>query len=37
VTQRASVLFKTGWILLAIIGVAILAFGHIGPRQEEQR
>ena len=28
-TQRASVLFKTGWILLAIIGVAILVFGLI--------
>jgi hypothetical protein len=26
-TQRASVLFKTGWISLAIIGVAILVFG----------
>jgi uncharacterized membrane protein HdeD (DUF308 family) len=28
-TQRASVLFKTGWISLAIIGVAILVFGLI--------
>src|SRR5215208_5805778 len=28
-TQRASTLFKTGWISLAIIGVAILAFGLI--------
>jgi hypothetical protein len=28
-TQRASVLFKTGWIPLAIIGVAILVFGLI--------
>jgi hypothetical protein len=27
--QRASVLFKTGWISLAIIGVAILVFGLI--------
>ena len=26
-TQRASFLFKTGWISLAIIGVAILVFG----------
>jgi hypothetical protein len=28
-TQRPSTLFKTGWISLAIIGVAILAFGVI--------
>jgi hypothetical protein len=28
-TQRASVLFKTGWISLAILGVAILVFGLI--------
>ena len=28
-TQRANVLFKIGWISLAIIGVAILAFGLI--------
>src|ERR687890_413436 len=28
-TQRANVLFKTGWISLAIIGVAILVFGLI--------
>jgi 4-amino-4-deoxy-L-arabinose transferase-like glycosyltransferase len=28
-TQRARTLFKTGWISLAIIGVAILAFGVI--------
>lgn len=28
-TQRSSVLFKTGWISLAIIGVAILVFGLI--------
>jgi hypothetical protein len=28
-TQRASVLFKTGWISLAIIGFAILVFGLI--------
>ena len=28
-TQRASTLFKTGWISLAIIGVAILVFGLI--------
>jgi hypothetical protein len=28
-TQRASVLFKTGWISLAIIGLAILVFGLI--------
>ncbi len=28
-TQRASVLFETGWISLAIIGVAILVFGLI--------
>jgi uncharacterized membrane protein HdeD (DUF308 family) len=28
-TQRASVLFKTGWISLAVIGVAILVFGLI--------
>jgi hypothetical protein len=28
-TQRASVLFKTGWISLAIIGVAILLFGLV--------
>ena len=28
-SQRASVLFKTGWISLAIIGVAILVFGLI--------
>ena len=28
-TQRASTLFKTGWISLAIIGVAILLFGLI--------
>ena len=28
-TQRTSVLFKTGWISLAIIGVAILVFGLI--------
>jgi hypothetical protein len=28
-TQRASVLFKIGWISLAIIGVAILVFGLI--------
>jgi uncharacterized membrane protein HdeD (DUF308 family) len=28
-TQRASILFKTGWISLAIIGVAILVFGLI--------
>jgi len=26
-TQRASILFKSGWISLAIIGVAILVFG----------
>jgi hypothetical protein len=26
---RASVLFKTGWISLAIIGLAILVFGLI--------
>jgi len=29
VTQRASVLFKSGWISLAIIGIAILVFGLI--------
>ena len=28
-TQRDSVLFKTGWISLAIIGIAILVFGFI--------
>ena len=28
-TQRASALFKTGWISLAIIGIAILVFGLI--------
>src|SRR5215218_5872309 len=28
-TQSASVLFKSGWISLAIIGVAILVFGLI--------
>src|SRR5215208_709688 len=28
-TQRASVLFKTGWISLTVIGVAILVFGLI--------
>jgi MFS family permease len=28
-TQRASTRFKTGWISLAIIGVAILVFGLI--------
>jgi uncharacterized membrane protein HdeD (DUF308 family) len=28
-TQRSSVLFKTGWISLAIIGVTILVFGLI--------
>ena len=28
-TQRHSVLFKAGWISLAIIGVAILVFGLI--------
>jgi uncharacterized membrane protein HdeD (DUF308 family) len=28
-TQRASILFKTGWISLAIIGVTILVFGLI--------
>jgi hypothetical protein len=28
-TQRAGVLFNSGWISLAIIGVAILAFGLI--------
>src|ERR687886_662453 len=28
-TQRASILFKIGWISLAIIGVAILVFGLI--------
>jgi hypothetical protein len=28
-TQRDSVLFKSGWISLAIIGVAILLFGLI--------
>jgi hypothetical protein len=28
-TQSASVLFKTGWISLAIIGLAILVFGLI--------
>jgi uncharacterized membrane protein HdeD (DUF308 family) len=28
-TQRTSVLFKTGWLSLAIIGVAILVFGLI--------
>ncbi len=28
-TQRVSVLFKTGWISLAIVGVAILVFGLI--------
>src|SRR5215203_6786704 len=28
-TQRASVLFKSGWISLAIIGLAILVFGLI--------
>ncbi len=27
--QRTSLLFKTGWISLAIIGVAILVFGTI--------
>jgi hypothetical protein len=27
--QRASVLFKTGWISLALIGVAILVFGLV--------
>src|SRR5688572_6800925 len=28
-TQSAGVLFKSGWISLAIIGIAILAFGLI--------
>src|ERR687883_12129 len=28
-TQRSSVLFKSGWISLAIVGVAILVFGLI--------
>jgi hypothetical protein len=28
-TQRDRALFKTGWISLAIIGVAILVFGLI--------
>jgi hypothetical protein len=28
-TQRASTLFKIGWISLAIIGVAILVFGLV--------
>jgi hypothetical protein len=28
-TQRDSALFKTGWISLAIIGLAILLFGLI--------
>jgi uncharacterized membrane protein HdeD (DUF308 family) len=28
-TQSASVLFKSGWISLAIIGLAILVFGLI--------
>ena len=28
-TQRASTLLKTGWISLAIIGLAILVFGLI--------
>jgi uncharacterized membrane protein HdeD (DUF308 family) len=28
-TQRASALFKTGWISLAIIGIAIVVFGLI--------
>jgi hypothetical protein len=28
-TQRASVLFKSGWLSLAGIGVAILVFGLI--------
>jgi uncharacterized membrane protein HdeD (DUF308 family) len=28
-TQRSSVLFKSGWISLAIIGLAILVFGLI--------
>src|SRR5829696_8051495 len=28
-TQRASALFKTGWISLALIGLAILVFGLI--------
>jgi hypothetical protein len=28
-TQRASALFKTGWISLAIVGVAIVVFGLI--------
>jgi uncharacterized membrane protein HdeD (DUF308 family) len=28
-TQRASTLFKSGWISLAIIGVAILVFGLV--------
>src|SRR5215203_4998907 len=28
-TQRASTLFKTGWISLTIIGLAILLFGLI--------
>jgi hypothetical protein len=28
-TQRTSVVFKTGWISLAIIGLAILVFGLI--------
>jgi hypothetical protein len=28
-TQRDSVLFKSGWISLAIIGVSILVFGLI--------
>ena len=28
-TQRDSVLFKTGWISLAVIGIAILVFGFI--------
>jgi hypothetical protein len=28
-TQRPSVLFKSGWISLAIVGIAILVFGLI--------
>jgi hypothetical protein len=28
-TRRASILFKTGWISLSIIGVAILGFGLV--------
>ena len=28
-TRRAGVLFETGWISLAVIGVAILVFGLV--------